>query len=154
MGSKRTEKRAVLLLLNSCLVLAAGPARAQDDSYGGTLYQQRCAACHGRELTGGNAQSLVDGLWQFGGDRGSMFRNIKFGISARGMPEFQHSLNDRQIHETITFILDSQDRSASSARPCPIGWRRGTTTSSLRRGSPKVWRRRGRWCSSTRRRRS
>ncbi len=32
-----------------------------------TLYQTNCARCHGANLQGGNAQSLVDDIWQFGG---------------------------------------------------------------------------------------
>ena len=30
------------------------------------IYAASCASCHGPEMQGGNAQSLVDGVWQFG----------------------------------------------------------------------------------------
>ena len=33
---------------------------------GAELYQQNCAQCHGADLMGGNATSLVDKIWQFG----------------------------------------------------------------------------------------
>ena len=55
------------------------------------LYQKHCAQCHGKDLTGGNAQSMVDGVWQFGRSSGDLFRNTKFGISAVGMPDYQNA---------------------------------------------------------------
>ncbi|MBT6006721.1 MAG: cytochrome c, partial [Prolixibacteraceae bacterium] len=37
---------------------------------GAALYQQNCAQCHGADLKGGNATSLIDGIWQFGAEDG------------------------------------------------------------------------------------
>lgn len=80
---------------------------------------QRCAACHGKDLTGGNAQSMVDGVWQFGSGEGSLFRNIKFGISAVGMPDYQKALSDNEIRNLITYINQAQDRLGVERPPLP-----------------------------------
>ena len=110
----------LMLILLVLTALTAVPLQAADGPTGGeAIYGQRCATCHGADLTGGNAQSLLDGLWQFGGDEGTMFRNIKFGISARGMPEFQHSLSDRQIREVVRFIRSAEKQKGVERPPLP-----------------------------------
>ena len=47
-----------------------GQTSSQGDKNAAELYQQYCASCHGLDLGGGNAQSLVDGIWQFGDGEG------------------------------------------------------------------------------------
>ena len=74
MQSKNLFIRNLLLAVFSLLIMSA---TAQD---GAQLYGQNCAQCHGANLTGGNAASLVDGIWQFGAEDGYVFRNIKFGV--------------------------------------------------------------------------
>jgi aldose sugar dehydrogenase len=81
---------------------------AQDNSKGEELYTEYCATCHGSDLAGGNAKSLVDGDWQFGSKRSHHFRNIKFGILERGMPEFEESLSDDQIKEILDYLEDKE----------------------------------------------
>lgn len=80
------------------------------------LYQQYCATCHGRDLQGGMAQSLVDGVWQFGGERGYVFRSIQFGIPNYGMPGYDGALSRRQISELTDFILDAE-KAAGAQKP-------------------------------------
>lgn len=75
---------------------------------GAQLYTQNCAQCHGVELSGGNATSLVDGVWQFGDQNSYIFRNIKFGISHLGMPSYEKTLSDKEIQSIVGFIRESE----------------------------------------------
>ncbi len=34
------------------------------------IYSNYCASCHGADYGGGNSQSLIDGVWQFGDGSG------------------------------------------------------------------------------------
>lgn len=104
----------------SFLFLACLPfsAAAQDNSPGAKLYHQACASCHGPQLQGGSAQSLVDAVWQFGSGKSHMFRNIKYGIADFAMPAFEKSLTDPQINQVIDFILESE-KSSGAKRPPP-----------------------------------
>ena len=77
---------------------------------GVALYQQNCAQCHGADLTGGNATSLIDGIWQFGAEDGYLFRNIKFGIPHLGMPSYEKVLEDTEIRELVKFIRKSEKK--------------------------------------------
>lgn len=89
------------------LMVSAEPDRSARD-----LYMEYCATCHGGQLQGGMSQSLVDGVWQFGNERGYIFRNIKFGITHLGMPGYEKTLNDRQINDLVRFLLDAESAAA------------------------------------------
>jgi aldose sugar dehydrogenase len=71
-------------------------------------YQKFCAQCHGADLRGGNAQSLINGVWQFGVSRNHMFRNIKYGLPHLGMPSYEGSLSDEEIYELVDFFLEAE----------------------------------------------
>jgi hypothetical protein len=90
----------LLLIIPFCL-------HAANTTNGARIYEQYCATCHGSDLQGGMAQSLIDGVWQFGSKDSHVFRNVKFGIPDRGMPGFEGSMSDqdvkddRVIHEEV-----------------------------------------------------
>ena len=83
------------------------------------LYQTGCASCHGVKLEGGNAQSLVDAVWQFGSSRSHIRRNIKYGIADFSMPGFDQALSDKQIDEIITFLFEAEKTSGITKPPPP-----------------------------------
>lgn len=74
-----------MLCMALTLVLSA-PTGIEAAPDGASLYALHCAQCHGAQLQGGNAHSLVDGVWQFGGGRWGMTNAITHGITHLGMP--------------------------------------------------------------------
>lgn len=90
----------------------AGPTLADAEAD----YMQYCATCHGEDLSGNQAQSLIDGVWLYGSGN-SIYRNIKFGISAAGMPDYQDGLSDRQIRDLIEYINTKQREAGAPERP-------------------------------------
>ena len=69
-----------------------------------SLYAQKCASCHGPELTGGSASSLVDGKWRYGGDDKSIARSIHDGHPDAGMPAMHDDLNDAEIRALVIYM--------------------------------------------------
>ncbi|WP_321347543.1 PQQ-dependent sugar dehydrogenase [uncultured Draconibacterium sp.] len=99
----------------TCLILVFSfSANAQD---GAQLYGQNCASCHGANLGGGNAASLVDGIWQFGAEDGYVFRNIKFGIAHLGMPSYAETLSDGDINAILSYIRESENKVGAKKPP-------------------------------------
>lgn len=92
---------------------------ASAQNRGEAIYLEKCASCHGRNLQGGNAQSMVDGVWQFGGGDSELFRNIKFGISAVGMPQYGATMSDDDVNQVIRFIRDAANREGAKRPPLP-----------------------------------
>lgn len=105
----------VLFTLTALAIAAVASAQNRGEA----IYLEKCASCHGVNLQGGNAQSMVDGFWQFGGGDGELHRNIKFGISAVGMPAYNATLSDDDIRSVIGFIRDAAKREGAQRPPLP-----------------------------------
>jgi aldose sugar dehydrogenase len=113
---------AVMILLavrcNQATADGSGNPGTAGDDRATQLYNQYCATCHGTDLRGGNAQSLLDGVWQFGDGEGYVNRNIKFGIPHLGMPSYEGVLEDQEIDLLVKFLYQEQ-RKAGVVKPDP-----------------------------------
>lgn len=113
-----------LFLLVTILPIACKQAMAEkqdgndQDLRAKEIYDQYCSNCHGKDLRGGNAQSLLDGVWQFGDGTGYVTRNIKFGIPHLGMPSYESSLTDEEIRLLVDWLYEEQNR-AGVEKPNP-----------------------------------
>ncbi len=111
-----------LLLILLLSITATNMSQAQEaNQVSGTLeiYNEYCSNCHGPKFEGGNAQSLIDGIWQFGAGRSYMFRNIKYGIQHLGMPSYETSLSDDEINSLVTFLLEEEQKAGVTKPPTP-----------------------------------
>lgn len=70
---------------------------------GSRAYQANCAICHGDDRNGtSGGPSLVDDTWKHGDSDWALFRSIRHGIPAMGMPP--HSLPDADVWDLVAFI--------------------------------------------------
>jgi len=109
--------RTAFLILS--LLLSVPVLHGQALTTGAEIYQQACATCHGDKLQGGQAQSLVDAIWQFGAKRSAQTRNIKYGIPDFAMPSFEGGLTDKQINLVLDYILDAEKKGGATKPPPP-----------------------------------
>ena len=115
-----------LVILLAVPFLFAGCKQAAADENGSDgsdqrakeIYDRYCSNCHGKDLRGGNAQSLLDGVWQFGDGSGYVTRNIKYGIPHLGMPSYENSLDDEEIKLVVEFLYKEQSM-AGVEKPDP-----------------------------------
>ncbi|MBI2425749.1 MAG: PQQ-dependent sugar dehydrogenase [Candidatus Hydrogenedentes bacterium] len=107
--------RCILFALSGLFTCAAVAQDAPIDAP--AIFQQRCAQCHGDKLQGGNAQSMIDGVWQFGAG-GGLKNNIKHGITHLGMPAFEAVLSDAEIGAVADYILEAE-HTAGAVKPPP-----------------------------------
>lgn len=99
--------------------LAQQATQIKGHEAGQKLYMNYCASCHGNDLDGANAQSLVDGFWQYGGGNGQLRRNIKFGIVSVGMPEYGSAMSNKEINQVIDFMKAAGDQLKVERPPLP-----------------------------------
>ncbi|MDP6778214.1 MAG: PQQ-dependent sugar dehydrogenase, partial [Candidatus Latescibacteria bacterium] len=97
-----------VLAVLAALASISGPACAQKQADGRGLYLAYCAQCHGQNLSGGTAQSLLDGVWQFGDRRSYIVRNITYGITHLGMPAFGKSLSGEEIAAVVDYLRKAE----------------------------------------------
>ena len=102
---KRYHLIFVLIVIAAGGVLIYGTLTAEDIERGEQLYEEYCTTCHGDDLDGGMAGSLIDGDWQFGSKDSHIFRNVKYGILDRGMPGFEGTLSDDDIRNILDELV-------------------------------------------------
>jgi cytochrome c oxidase cbb3-type subunit 3 len=83
---------------------------ASDDvvtRYGRVLFEDNCAACHGRDGRGNlvlGAPSLVDTDWMYGGDGAAILKSILDGRSGV-MPALGGTLGQQGVNEVASYVL-------------------------------------------------
>ena len=119
--SKSSEMKLLSYVLKYSLSLAffLPVSRSFSQPKGEEIYQKNCAQCHGSDLNGGNATSLIDGVWQFGDEDGYISRNIKFGIPNLGMPSYEKTLSDNEIRSLVNYIRESENNAGAQKPPTP-----------------------------------
>ena len=84
----------------------AAPAAARDH------YAFYCADCHGADMDGGMASSLVDGRWDYGDSDAAILRSIAEGIEADGMPAFGAALTPAEIDALVALMRAAEGEPA------------------------------------------
>ncbi|EDY83795.1 Glucose / Sorbosone dehydrogenase domain protein [Verrucomicrobiia bacterium DG1235] len=70
------------------------------------LYANNCAACHGANLEGGQASSLVDDTWIHGRTDSDLARIIREGIPDTTMVPWGTTLSKQKIRSLVIFIRE------------------------------------------------
>ncbi|MPZ19700.1 MAG: glucose sorbosone dehydrogenase [Luteitalea sp.] len=89
------------------------------------MYAELCSSCHGPTLAGGQAPSLLDDTWNFGGDDESIAQSIRDGRPSTAMPPFKAALSEQEIRALVIYIREERERAE-----------RDPTTAGARRGAP------------------
>ncbi len=102
---------APLLLL---LVFAIGPtdpiAVASKNNPGAEIYMNYCSACHGKNLEGGQAPSLLTTKWKHGDAKKAVMQTIKKGVPNTAMMAWENMLSDKQIEQVTDYMLSLKKR--------------------------------------------
>jgi glucose/arabinose dehydrogenase len=99
------------------LVLALGlPALASAQQWRtgqvADAYAQNCASCHGANMEGGQAPSMLDDVWTYGSDDETMARIIRDGIPEKGMPPWAEKFDDKAIRAMVIYIHETREKFA------------------------------------------
>jgi mono/diheme cytochrome c family protein len=118
-------KKLIPLVATASLVASTPLATAQITREGtvAAAYAERCAACHGAALQGGQAKSLLDDEWAYGGDDVSLATSIRDGRPESGMPPFGAMMSEQEIRAMVIFLRERADeaRRAQAAIAKPQG---------------------------------
>jgi cytochrome c oxidase cbb3-type subunit 3 len=71
---------------------------------GQVVFKQNCAPCHGEHAQGVVGPNLTDDYWLHGGKITDLFKTIKYGIAAKGMPTWEKLLSPRQIADVANYV--------------------------------------------------
>ncbi|MBL4674848.1 MAG: PQQ-dependent sugar dehydrogenase [Mucilaginibacter sp.] len=70
------------------------------------IYQQLCATCHGDKLQGTErAKSLLNSNYSYGSDKASIIKNIRDGITSKGMPAWNGAISAKDIEGIADYMI-------------------------------------------------
>jgi len=72
---------------------------------GKSVYATNCVACHGDKGQGLVGPNLTDPNWIHGGNVGSIFKTIKYGVPEKGMISWEKMLTPKQISDVSNYII-------------------------------------------------
>ncbi|WP_214070107.1 cbb3-type cytochrome c oxidase N-terminal domain-containing protein [Mucilaginibacter sp. dw_454] len=81
-------------LVKDPAVLAAGQA----------VFKQNCVACHGDHAQGMVGPNLTDDFWLHGHKVNDLFKTVKYGVLAKGMPTWEKVLSPGQISAVVNYV--------------------------------------------------
>ena len=121
-GSPREQERRLGVENSKALALAVGlvgcatlaTAQAERSGKVAEVFAERCAACHGAQLQGGQAKSLLD-EWRYGGDDASLTATIRDGRTDAGMPPFAAMMGEQEVRALVIFIREKADAARRAA---------------------------------------
>jgi cytochrome c oxidase cbb3-type subunit 3 len=71
---------------------------------GQTIFKASCAPCHGEHGQGVVGPNLTDDYWLHGSKINDLFKTIKYGVPAKGMPTWEKQLSPKQISDVSNYI--------------------------------------------------
>lgn len=74
-------------------------AAVQDFTRARANYSEYCSGCHGEQM-----QAFVDRTWKYGKKDSDLFKAIKVGYVDDGMPAYDTTFTDEEIHELVSYI--------------------------------------------------
>jgi cbb3-type cytochrome c oxidase subunit III len=102
-------KRLPLLALS--LFFAATTLSAQtDNNPGAAVYMNYCSACHGKNLEGGQAPSLLTTKWKQGDTKKAVIQTIKKGVANTPMMAWENILTAKQVEQVADYMLALKKR--------------------------------------------
>jgi cytochrome c oxidase cbb3-type subunit III len=89
---------------------------------GRMAFETNCAACHGARAEGRIGPNLTDGRWLHGGAPTDIYRTIREGFLARGMPAWGPALGERKVQALAAFVLTLRDTNVPGRAPEGETW--------------------------------
>jgi len=114
-------------------------AQAQPGGSINRLYAQHCASCHGAQMQGGQAPSMLDDEWVNGGDDESLARSIRNGSPEKGMPAFSALLSEQEIRAMVILIREQRARAKQQGIEFPRPAESIAVQSQLHRYQLNTW---------------
>jgi cytochrome c oxidase cbb3-type subunit 3 len=116
---KAEEEIAAYLASQANLVDETNVEMVADEgeiALGNTLYQTKCAACHGALGEGGVGPNLTDPYWIHGGSIKDVFKTIKYGVPEKGMISWKNELRPPEMAKVASFIMTLQGTNPPNAK--------------------------------------
>jgi aldose sugar dehydrogenase len=100
--------RLLLSLACAALVPAALAQNIRTTGKINETYATLCASCHGKNMEGAQAPSMLDDVWTAGGDDESLAKSIRNGFPEKGMPGWGAAIPEKEIRAMVIYIHEQR----------------------------------------------
>ncbi|MEO8885142.1 MAG: cbb3-type cytochrome c oxidase N-terminal domain-containing protein [Mucilaginibacter sp.] len=83
---------------------------------GEVIFKQNCSPCHGEHAQGVVGPNLTDDYWLHGGNIKALFKTIKYGVAAKGMPTWEKQLSPKQMSDVANYVKSLHDTHPANAK--------------------------------------
>jgi cytochrome c oxidase cbb3-type subunit III len=102
---------------NAALAVGRYEHNAYATSAGKRLWTwYNCSGCHGAGGGGGSGPALIDDVWIYGGDAGTIYQTIAYG-RPNGMPAFASRIPKDQIWQLAAYVRSMAGLASADAAP-------------------------------------
>jgi len=84
---------------------------------GKAAFVANCVACHEAQGQGKIGPNLTDAAWLHGGSPVAIFRTIRDGVPAKGMPSWGPMLGRAGVAQVTAFVLSLRDKNVPGKAP-------------------------------------
>jgi cytochrome c oxidase cbb3-type subunit 3 len=84
---------------------------------GQRLFAANCVACHEAKGQGKIGPNLTDGAWLHGGDPLAIFKTVRDGVPAKGMPSWGPTLGRAGVSQVAAFVLTLRNTHVAGKAP-------------------------------------
>lgn len=84
---------------------------------GEKVFQANCAACHESKGQGKIGPNLTDNAWLHGGSPTEIWKTIRDGVPAKGMPPWGPTLGRAGVTQVAAFVLSIRDTNVPGKAP-------------------------------------
>lgn len=85
-------------------------------SAGKSIFDAKCASCHGNAGEGGIGPNLTDKYWIHGGSIGDIFKTIKYGVPQKGMISWEKEIKPGDMQNIASYIMTLQGTNPPNAK--------------------------------------
>ena len=89
---------------------------AETISGGKAIFIANCSPCHGAAGQGVVGPNLTDEYWLHGGSIGNVFKTIKYGVTDKGMPNWDKQLSPKQLSDVANYVKSIHDTHPPGAK--------------------------------------
>lgn len=93
--------------------LVAAPGKREK---GETVFQSKCASCHGTSGEGSIGPNLTDDYWLHGAKLTEVSKTIRNGVPEKGMPPWSAILSPDEVQEVLAYIRGVRGKIVTGAK--------------------------------------
>jgi cytochrome c oxidase cbb3-type subunit 3 len=111
---EQAKKNGGALPPEALIALSKTPATVEQ---GKQIFITTCAACHRADGGGNIGPNLTDNAWIHGGKPENVYKSVREGVAAKGMPAWGPQLGEEKVAAATAYVITLKGTNAPGGKP-------------------------------------